>query len=94
LIDISARYSDDAGHKKFTDEVYEHQYRLISGAQWQPKAVGWTDLVRIIRIKQSISYCSVGFFRLVIKFQVKMNEVNHQQDGHGKMNGLLMLIEL
>lgn len=42
---ISARYADDAGHRKFTDEVYEHQYRLIAGAQWQPKAIGWTDFV-------------------------------------------------
>jgi hypothetical protein len=44
---ISARFADDAGHSKFTDEVYEHQYRMIAGAQWQPKAVGWTDLVRM-----------------------------------------------
>jgi hypothetical protein len=45
---ISARYADDAGHKKFTEEVYELQYRIIAGAQWQPKAIGWTDLVRKI----------------------------------------------
>ena len=44
---FSARFSDDAGHRKFTDEVYEHQYRLLAGAQWQPKAVGWTDLVKL-----------------------------------------------
>ncbi|CAF1425575.1 unnamed protein product [Adineta ricciae] len=42
--EISARYAEDAGHRKFTEEVYEHQYRLIAGAQWQPKAVPWTDL--------------------------------------------------
>ncbi|CAF3639300.1 unnamed protein product [Adineta steineri] len=43
--EISARYADDAGYRKFTEEVYEHQYRLIAGAQWQPKAIGWTNLV-------------------------------------------------
>ena len=43
----SARYAEDAGHRKFTEEVYEHQYRLIAGAQWQPKAIAWTDLVRM-----------------------------------------------
>lgn len=43
----SARYADDAGHRKFTEEVYEHQYRLIAGAQWQPKAIAWTDLVKM-----------------------------------------------
>ncbi|CAF4597431.1 unnamed protein product, partial [Rotaria sp. Silwood2] len=43
--EISARYADDAGHRKFTEEVYEHQYRLIAGAQWQPKAIQWTNLV-------------------------------------------------
>ena len=42
---ISARYADDAGHRKFTEEVYENEYRLMAGAQWQPKAVAWTDLV-------------------------------------------------
>jgi hypothetical protein len=44
---FSARFADDAGHSKFTDEVYENQYRVIAGAQWQPKAAGWTDLVRM-----------------------------------------------
>ncbi len=44
---ISARYADDTGHRKFTEEIYEHQYRLIAGAQWQPKAIGWTDFVRL-----------------------------------------------
>ncbi|CAF0920234.1 unnamed protein product [Rotaria sordida] len=43
--ETSARYADDAGHRKFTEEAYEHQYRLIAGAQWQPKAIEWTDLV-------------------------------------------------
>ncbi|UJR29942.1 hypothetical protein I4U23_017489 [Adineta vaga] len=43
--EISARYADDAGHRKFTEEIYEHQSRLIAGAQWQPKAIGWTNLV-------------------------------------------------
>ncbi|CAF4514045.1 unnamed protein product [Rotaria socialis] len=42
--ELSARYADDAGHRKFTEEVYEHQCRLIAGAQWQPKTVAWTDL--------------------------------------------------
>ncbi|CAF3822313.1 unnamed protein product [Adineta steineri] len=42
--EISARYADDAGHRKFTEEVYEHQSRIMGGAQWQPKAVPWTDL--------------------------------------------------
>ncbi|CAF0934963.1 unnamed protein product [Rotaria sordida] len=42
--EISARYSDDAGHRTFTEEAYEHQYRLIAGAQWQPKTIAWTDL--------------------------------------------------
>ena len=45
---FSASYAEDAGHRKFTEEVYELQYRVLAGAQWQPKAVGWTDLVRII----------------------------------------------
>ncbi len=48
---ISAQYADDAGHRKFTEEVYEHQYRLIAGAQWQQKAIGWTDLVRNMTMK-------------------------------------------
>ncbi|CAF1161705.1 unnamed protein product [Rotaria sp. Silwood1] len=43
--EISARYADDAGYRKFTEEVYEHQYRLIAGAQWQPKTIEWTNLV-------------------------------------------------
>lgn len=43
--EISARYADDAGHRKFTEEVYENEYRIMAGAQWQPKAVAWTDLV-------------------------------------------------
>ncbi|CAF0790229.1 unnamed protein product, partial [Didymodactylos carnosus] len=42
--EISARYSDDAGHRTFTEEVYEHQSRVLAGAQWQAKTVGWTDL--------------------------------------------------
>ena len=46
LENISARYKDDAGHKKFTEEVYENQSRLMAGAQWQSKNTGWTDLVR------------------------------------------------
>ncbi len=50
VVGFSARYADDAGHRKFTEEVYENQYRLIAGAQWQPKAIGWTDLVRMIMI--------------------------------------------
>ena len=43
---FSARYADDTGHRKFMEEIYEHQYRLIAGAQWQAKAIAWTDLVR------------------------------------------------
>ncbi|CAF5156129.1 unnamed protein product, partial [Rotaria sp. Silwood1] len=39
-----ARYSEDTGHRQFTEEVYEHHYRLIAGAQWQPKTIAWTDL--------------------------------------------------
>jgi hypothetical protein len=42
---LSARYTDDAGHRKFTDEVYELQSRSMAGAQWQTKSIGWTDLV-------------------------------------------------
>jgi len=42
----SARYADDAGFRKYTEEIYENQYRLIAGAQWQPKAITWTNLVR------------------------------------------------
>ncbi|CAF3351203.1 unnamed protein product [Rotaria sp. Silwood1] len=42
--EISARYSEDTGHRQFTEEVYEHHYRLIAGAQWQPKTIAWTDL--------------------------------------------------
>ncbi|CAF0822769.1 unnamed protein product [Rotaria sordida] len=44
LFYVSIRYSDDTGHRKFTEEIYEHQYRLMAGAQWQPKATSWTDL--------------------------------------------------
>lgn len=43
----SSRFSDDAGHRKFTEEAYELQSRMIAGAQWQPKTIAWTDLVNI-----------------------------------------------
>ena len=89
--DISARYADDAGHRKFTDEIYEHQYRLIAGAQWQPKAIGWTDLV-IEKIPSKSSF-HIDSFRWVIKSRVKTNELNLQSDGNGKMNGRLIQIE-
>ncbi len=90
-MDISARYADDTGHRKFTDEIYEHQYRLIAGAQWQLKAIGWTDLVSIQN--EQILF-EIYHFRLEIKYQVKMNESNHQLDGNGKIIGPLIPIEL
>ena len=53
VVIISARYADDAGHRKFTEEAYELQSRVLAGGQWQAKTVGWTDLVRELIIRKN-----------------------------------------
>lgn len=71
MIVISARYADDAGHKKFTEEVYQHQDRLLAGAQWQPKKTAWTDLVKnILRYRFIFLFiqCILVVNRLATKF--------------------------
>ena len=48
---------------------------MIAGAQWQPKAAGWTDFSKNdMRHSNLFVDCPICFLGLEIKFRVKMNE--------------------